>query len=204
METRVGGKGTRGQPAVVRAGRTVPPPAWTIGHSTLDLEELHGRLLAHRIDQVADVRRYPASRRNPQFNRETLATWLASRNLAYRWFEGLGGRRSGLPARESPNRALSSAGFRRYADYMATREFQTALAELISWLEEGRTAVMCAESLWWRCHRRLIADQLVARGGTVYHIRDPDSVERHELWEVARVTPDGLFYPPRQTEMDLD
>lgn len=187
-----------------RGGRQVPPPVWTIGHSTLELDGLVARLRAHRIEQVADVRRYPASLRHPQFNRETLSEVLGARGIRYRWFEALGGRRSGFPARESPNRGLDTDGFRQYADYALTEGFDEALAELMEWLEEGRTAILCAELLWWQCHRRLIADQLVARNGTVYHIRDEITVDRHTLWELARVTPEGVFYPPTQAELDLE
>lgn len=192
-----------GQRIHPRTPRQVPPPAWTIGHSTVALADLFERLSAHRIEQVVDVRRYPASRRHPQFNRETLSTYLESRGLAYRWFEGLGGRRSGFAARESPNRGLEVSGFRQYADYMLTGEFRESLADLVDWLEEGRTAILCAELLWWQCHRRLVADQLVARGGSVYHIGDASTVDRHRLWDLARVTPDGLFYPPVQTELEI-
>ncbi|MDX1660208.1 MAG: DUF488 domain-containing protein [Gemmatimonadota bacterium] len=193
-----------GQRTETRTPRQVPPPAWTIGHSTLDLSRLFERLSAHRIDQLADVRRYPASRRHPQFNRETLSAYLESRGVTYRWYEGLGGRRSGLPRRESPNRGLEVSGFRQYADYMLTDEFRAAFAELVEWLEEGRTSILCAELLWWQCHRRLIADQLVARGGTVYHVRDESRVDPHRLWDLARVTPDGLYYPPVQTELEIE
>lgn len=161
------------------------------------------RLRSHRLEQIVDVRRYPASRRHPQFNRETLADVLDARGIRYRWSEALGGRRSGFPARESPNRGLQVAGFRQYADYALTPEFGAALTGLIGWLEEARTAILCAELLWWQCHRRLIADQLVARGGTVYHVRDAAAVERHALWDQARVTPEGIFYPPGQAELDL-
>lgn len=185
-------------------GRRVPPPAWTIGHSTLDLGTFLDRLVAHRLDGIADVRRYPASRRHPQFNREILAEVLDARRIGYRWFEGLGGRRSGFPARSSPNRGLATPGFRQYADYMLTAGFEAVFAELVGWLESGRIGILCAESLWWRCHRRLIADQLVARGGTVYHVRDETTVERHTLWDLARVTPEGLFYPPTQAELELE
>ncbi len=187
-----------------RTLRQVPPPAWTVGHSTLDLAGFFERLAGHGIAQVADVRRYPASRRHPQFNRETLSTYLESRGVEYRWFEALGGRRSGFPVRESPNRGLEVSGFRQYADYMLTDEFSGSLSALVDWLEAGRTAVLCAELLWWQCHRRLIADQLVARGGTVYHVRDETRVDRHRLWDLARVTPDGLFYPPVQTELEIE
>lgn len=193
----------QGQRIGTRTPRQVPPPAWTIGHSTLELADLFERLAAHRIEQVADVRRYPASRRHPQFNRETLSTFLESRGLAYRWFEDLGGRRSGFGARESPNRGLEVSGFRSYADYMLTGQFRESFADLVDWLEKGRTAILCAELLWWQCHRRLVADQLVARGGPVYHIRE-STADRHRLWSLARVTPDGLFYPPVQTELEIE
>lgn len=193
-----------GQRTDRRHSRQAPSPAWTIGHSTLDLDGLFERLSAHRIERLADVRRYPASRRHPQFNRETLTTYLDSRGIEYRWFEGLGGRRAGLPERESPNRGLEVPGFRRYADYTSTPEFAAAFEDLVEWLEGGRTAILCAELLWWQCHRRLIADRLVARGGTVYHIRDAGTADRHVLWDVARVTPDGLFYPPVQTELEIE
>jgi uncharacterized protein (DUF488 family) len=185
-------------------GRQAPPPGWTIGHSTLELDDFLARLAAHRIEQVADVRRYPASRRHPQFNREVLAEVLPARGVRYRWFEALGGRRPARPAGESPNRGIESAGFRGYADYALGGEFEAALAELTGWMEAGRTAILCAELLWWQCHRRLIADQLVARGGTVYHVRDDAAAERHALWDLARVTPEGVFYPPTQAELDLD
>lgn len=193
-----------GQRTDTRTHRQVPPPAWTIGHSTLELGRLFERLAAHRVEQIADVRRYPASRRHPQFNRETLSTYLEARGIACRWFESLGGRRSGFPVGESPNRGLEARGFRQYADYMLTGEFAAAFAQLVDWLEVGRTAILCAELLWWQCHRRLIADQLVARGGSVYHIGDETTVDRHRLWDLARVTPDGLFYPPIQTELEIE
>lgn len=181
-----------------------PAPAWTIGHSTLRPDGFVERLAGHRIERIADVRRYPASRRSPWFNRETLAELLEARNVEYRWFEDLGGRRSGFPPAASPNRGLESAGFRSYADYMATEPFRRAFDELVTLLESRRTALLCAETLWWRCHRRLLADQLVARGGMVYHILDVHTTERHALWDLARVTPAGLFYPPTQTELGLD
>lgn len=187
-----------------RGRQEPPPPAWTIGHSNLSLEAFLERLAASRIERVADVRRYPASRRSPHFNRETIETVLGSRGTGYRWFEVLGGRRSGLPERESPNRGLTASGFRAYADYALTPDFQAELDRLIDWLEGGRTAILCAEALWWRCHRRLIADQLVARGGTVFHIPPRGDVERHRLWDLARVTPEGVFYPPTQTELGLE
>jgi uncharacterized protein (DUF488 family) len=159
-------------------------------------------LRGHGIEQVADVRRYPASRRHPQYNREILAEYLDSQRIAYRWFEELGGRR-GRTAAASPNRGLEVPAFRHYADYMQTPEFRRAFDDLVAWMRHARTAVLCAEKLWWRCHRRLLSDLLVARGGTVHHIRDAATAEEHLLWELAVATPEGLVYPPEQGELGL-
>lgn len=194
---RMDGERTHG-----RAARQVPPEMWTVGHSTLDLEALAARLRAHGVRQVADVRRYPASRRNPQFNRETLSAFLEARGISYHWFEDLGGRRGGTPA-DSPNLGLESPGFRQYADYAGTDAFRDALEALIEWAGEGPTAILCAEALWWRCHRRLLADQLVARGGVVHHIADEGTSEPHQLWDLARQEGDRLVYPPEQGELGL-
>ena len=194
---------SRAEPGKQGRLRNAPPDAWTIGHSTLALAELSEILLAHEIEQVADVRRYPASRRHPQFNRETLAEYLEGRSIRYRWFEALGGRRSGHARASSPNGGIRVRGFREYADYMLTPEFLAALEELVAWMSEGRTAYLCAEKLWWQCHRRLISDALVARGGRVRHIRDASTAEEHALWDLAVVTPEGLVYPPEQPELEL-
>ena len=194
---------TEGERTHGRAGRQAPPDVWTIGHSTLPLDTLAERLAAHGVRQVADVRRYPASRRNPQFNRETLAAFLDARGIAYRWLEGLGGRRSGQPAERSPNRGLEVPGFRHFADYAGSEPFRDALEELVEWARRRPTAILCAEVLWWRCHRRLIADRLVARGGIVWHILGDGSSERHRLWDLARPDGDGLVYPPEQGELYL-
>jgi uncharacterized protein (DUF488 family) len=184
-------------------GRQAPPDLWTIGHSTLPLEALADRLAEHGIRQVADVRRYPASRRNPQFNRETLDTFLDARGIAYHWLEALGGRRSGGPAAASPNSGLEVDGFRQYADYAGTEPFRTGLGELVAWASGAPTAVLCAEALWWRCHRRLIADRWVAAGGVVLHVLPDGTTERHRLWDLARPAGDGLVYPPEQGELSL-
>lgn len=181
----------------------VSAKCWTVGHSTLSAERFLARLEAHSIEQVADVRRYPASRRHPHFNRETLATFLDARGKKYRWFEDLGGRRGGVPAEESLNRGLANDGFRHYADYMLTAEFDSALAALVAWLSEGRTALMCAEVLWWRCHRRLLSDRLVAAGGEVLHIMDDETLQSHPLWDLATRAGSGLVYPPDQGELGL-
>jgi uncharacterized protein (DUF488 family) len=195
---RMDGERTHG-----RLGRQAPPDLWTIGHSTMDLDALFGLLEAHGVRQLADVRRYPASRRHPQFNRETLAAFLDARGIGYRWFEELGGRRAGSPPESSPNLGIRNTGFRGYADYAGTTGFRDALDALIEWAGEAPTAILCAETLWWRCHRRMIADQLVARGGSVHHIFGDGSVEPHRLWDLARDTGEGLVYPPEQGELGL-
>lgn len=194
---------TEGERTHGDAERQGPPDTWTIGHSTLKLEELVERLDAHGVRQVADVRRYPASRKNPQFNRETLAAFLEARGIDYRWFQELGGRRSGGSAEASPNLGITSPGFREYADYAGTAEFRSALDALIAWARARPTALLCAESLWWRCHRRLIADQLVARGGRVLHVLNSGPAEPHRLWDLARPAGEGLVYPPEQGELRL-
>ncbi|MGH7565950.1 MAG: DUF488 family protein [Gemmatimonadota bacterium] len=197
-DMRMDGERTHGRPA-----RQAPPDVWTIGHSTMDLDTLVELLELHGVGKLADVRRYPASRRNPQFNREILAVFLDARGVEYRWFEELGGRRGGGPAESSPNLGLESPGFRGYADYAGTEPFRNALDALIAWAHERPTAILCAEALWWRCHRRLIADQLVARDGQVFHILGNGSVEPHRLWDLARPAGDGLVYPPEQGELGL-
>jgi hypothetical protein len=198
MDMRMDGERTRG-----RSARQAPPDVWTIGHSTMDLDALLGLLKMHGVVRLADVRRYPASRKNPQFNRETLAAFLDARGIEYRWFEELGGRRGEGPAENSPNSGIENSGFRGYADYAGTQIFREALDALIAWARERPTAIMCAEALWWRCHRRLIADQLVARHGQVFHIFGDGSHEPHRLWDLARPAGDGLVYPPEQGELGL-
>lgn len=195
---RMGGERTHG-----RGARQAPPDLWTIGHSTLTLEAFLGLLREAGVAGIADVRRYPASRRNPQFNRETLAAFLEARGIAYRWFEELGGRRSGAIHGPSPNLGIENVGFRAYADYTATETFRSALEELVAWAAERPTAVLCAEALWWRCHRRLIADQWVDRGGDAVHIHGNGKLEPHRLWELARREAGGLVYPPEQGELGL-
>ncbi len=158
-------------------------------------------LEAHGIDRVADVRRFPASRRHPQFHRAALERALAERGIAYRWFEALGGRRPA--ATDSPNRGLRVAGFRGYADYAATPEFEQAFGDLVAWMREGPTALLCAERLWWQCHRRLLSDLLVARGGVVRHIVGQGPAAEHALWDLAVVEGGGVTYPPPQSELEI-
>lgn len=167
---------------------------WTVGHSTQERDELVALLHAHGVEQIADVRRYPASRRNPQFNADALA---AAKGIAYEHFEALGGRRSRRG--DSPNDGWTHPAFQGYADWMGEPQFREALARLERVAEQRRTAVMCAEAMWWRCHRRLVADALLARGWTVAHILPDGRTTAHELTPFAVVGRDrALSYPAAQ------
>lgn len=169
---------------------------WTIGHSTRTASELRDVLIAHRIELVADVRRFPGSRRLPHFGATALETNLATAGILYHAFAALGGRRKPIP--ESPNDGWRHPAFRGYADYLASDEFAEGLEELLFLSLGLRTAIMCAELLWWRCHRRLIADVLVSLGISVLHIRDGDAAEPHRLAAPARTENGVLTYaiPP--------
>lgn len=168
-------------------------PLRTVGHGTLTADEL-GRLVAGAgVEILVDVRSFPASRRHPQFRREAMERWLPDAGVAYRWEPRLGGRRR--PAPESPHRALRVAGFRGYADHMETPEFRDALDELLTDVDARPTTVMCAESLWWRCHRRLLADAVVLLCGTpVEHLFHDGRLEAHRPTPEARVDGRRLVY----------
>ena len=164
---------------------------FTVGHSTHTLEALVALLRGHGIELLADVRAYPRSRRNPQFNSEVLAAELTG----YRHFRALGGRRTPQP--ESANRGWDQDAFRAYADHALTPEFRAAFDELARLAEVKPTAVMCAESLWWQCHRRLIADRLATAGWTVDHVGPDGALTEHTLPPFAQPQPDGtVLYPP--------
>ncbi len=165
---------------------------WTIGHSTRSLEEFLELLSANRIEAVADVRRYPGSRRWPHFAREALEFELENRDLLYMWFPELGGRRTPRP--DSPNTAWRSAAFRGYADYMATEAFAGGLERLVNLASGLRTAILCAESVWWRCHRGLIADVLRWLQFEVIHILGPGSTRPHPYTAAARIVRGRLSY----------
>jgi uncharacterized protein (DUF488 family) len=175
----------------------MPPRLWTIGHSTQTLEQFLGLLVAHQIEAVADVRRYPGSRRWPHFSREALARSLESRGLFYEWYPELGGRRE--PLVDSANTRWRNAAFRGYADYMATEEFAGGLERLVTLAGGLRTAIMCAEAVWWRCHRGLIADALRFSGYEVCHIMGPGSAGLHPYTSAARTDEGVLSYAPTET-----
>jgi uncharacterized protein (DUF488 family) len=172
---------------------------WTVGHSTRPLDEFLSVLEAHRIEALVDVRRYPLSRRHPHFNRDAFEPALDARGIRYTWIERLGGRR--YPRADSPNQAWRVTGFRGYADYMETPEFELGLAELTEIGGERRTAYMCAELLWWQCHRRLISDALVARGWNVLHIAGADAAAPHKLLPPAQLRDGKLTYAAEQLEL---
>jgi len=167
---------------------------WSIGHSTHSLAEFAALLESAGIGAIADIRTVPKSRRHPHFAKESLARELPARGVAYRHLDRLGGWRR--PRADSPNAGWRIEAFRGYADYTATPEFQAGLAELLELARGDRTAMMCAEGLWWRCHRRLVADQLLIRGIRVLHIGPAGRVAAHERPPFAVATDGALTYPP--------
>jgi uncharacterized protein (DUF488 family) len=176
----------------LQAARTLAP-VWTIGHSTRSLDALVALLRAHGIARVADVRRFPRSRRHPHVNTETLARDLPAAAIAYRHLPGLGGFRRARP--DSRNTAWRNASFRGYADYMETGEFAGHLDTLLDEARLGPTAIMCAEAVPWRCHRSLISDALLARGVEVRHILSEEPAQPHALTAGARVEDGRVLYP---------
>jgi uncharacterized protein (DUF488 family) len=167
---------------------------WGIGHSTHALDAFVALLDAHGVRQVADVRTVPRSRRHPQFEREALEQELPARGIAYTHVPALGGWRRALP--DSPNGGWRNASFRGYADYSLTSEFAAGLEELRALAVREPTAMMCSEALWWRCHRRLIADRLAVAGDDVLHIGPGGRTAAHELTRFAVVDGERLLYPP--------
>jgi uncharacterized protein (DUF488 family) len=167
---------------------------YTLGHSTRPWDEFVEVLRAHGIGQLADVRRHPGSRKYPHFNAEHLAAALPVAGIAYLPFLSLGGRRK--PLADSPNGAWRNDSFRGYADYMMTPEFAAALAELEKAAKRSPTAIMCSESLPWRCHRSLIADAMLARKWDVRDIMTPTSAKPHQFPAWARVEGKRVTYPP--------
>jgi uncharacterized protein (DUF488 family) len=164
---------------------------WTIGHSNIALETFLERLRAHEIALIADVRRFPASRRHPHFSEAALAAALEDCHIGYLHLPELGGRRSPRP--DSRNTAWRNDAFRGYADYMEAPAFHAGVDRLLVVAAGRRTAVMCAEALWWQCHRGLIADYLKADGHEVLHIA-ANRVDEHPYTSAARIVDGGLTY----------
>lgn len=166
---------------------------YTIGHSTRSFDELVEALHSHGIKTLVDIRAFPASRRLPHFNRENLEQELPKRGIEYFWMKELGGHRK-KTREDSPNTALRNASFRNYADHMMTAEFQDAAASLVRMAEARPVAYMCAERVWFQCHRMMVSDYLVAHGNEVRHIDAKGPTRAHKLMDVARVVNGQLVY----------
>jgi uncharacterized protein (DUF488 family) len=174
---------------------------WTIGHSTRSIEEFIGLLQANQIQALVDVRRFPGSRRHPQFGQVQLSAALAQVGIEYLHLPELGGRRTAQP--NSPNTAWRNAAFRGYADYMSTEAFPAAIDRLLRLAEIKRTVIVCAEALWWQCHRSLIADYLKAAGHNVWHIMSANKVQLHSFSGAARLVNGRLSYREADPEPEL-
>ena len=166
---------------------------FTIGHSTRELADFSRVLQAHDIHLLEDIRAFPMSRHLPHFNRERLEMWLPEIGVDYVWMKELGGRRKKI-LKDSPHIAMRSDSFRNYADYMLTAEFAEAAARVVALAEKGRTAIMCAERVWFQCHRMMVSDYLVAHGHTVLHIDNEKPPREHKLMAEARLIDGKLIY----------
>ncbi|MHB8205234.1 MAG: DUF488 domain-containing protein [Desulfomonilaceae bacterium] len=169
---------------------------YTIGHSNRSMEEFLALLKGHDIHALADIRSLPGSNKYPHFNSENLANVLPQNGLQYFWLPKLGGLRRSRKDFPSVNKGLTSRSFRSYADYMATEEFREGVHELVEIASQSATAYMCAEALYWRCHRRLLSDYLVAHGMDVNHILSLKQVSPHKMTQGSLVTPEGLVIYP--------
>lgn len=172
-----------------------PVRVWTVGHSTRTLEMFITLLKHHGIQAVADVRRFPGSRRLPQYMSEQLEASLTAHGIAYIWIEELGGRRR-APADAAPS-AWRNASFRGYAEHLKSEEFAVGLNQLLRTATRQPTAIMCAELLWWRCHRSMVADVLKLKGIDVLHIQDEQRVIVHPFTSPARQVDGLLTYDER-------
>jgi uncharacterized protein (DUF488 family) len=175
------------------------PTVWTIGHSTRSLAELVSVLRAHDIEALVDIRRFAGSRRLPQFNEGSLHDGLEANGIAYCWLPQLGGRRT--PDPDSVNTGWRHPAFRGYADHMVSDEFAEGLVELLAIAGGLRTTIMCAEMLWWQCHRRLVSDLLLSLGYTVLHIQTEKPAEPHRLVDPARIVNGELSYSADQAQL---
>jgi uncharacterized protein (DUF488 family) len=166
---------------------------YTIGHSTRTLDEFVAVLRANAIGTLVDIRAFPMSRRLPHFNRESLQQTLPTAGIQYEWMKPLGGYRKKMRD-DSPNVGLRNPSFRNYADYMLTAEFEQAVGELVRMADASPTAYMCAERLWFHCHRMLVSDWLVAHGHSVLHIEGEGSTRPHVLTREARLVDNRVLY----------
>jgi uncharacterized protein (DUF488 family) len=176
----------------------MPTTVWTAGHSSRSGGEFLELLRKNHVEALADVRRYPASRRYPHFNSEPLSEALAAASMGYSWIESLGGRRH--PAPDSPNTAWRNAAFRGYADHMKSEEFAAGFSTFCAMARARRTVVMCSEAVWWRCHRALISDLLRSLGVRVIHIVGAAEPDEHPWTAAARLEDGVLTYDTRRGE----
>ena len=176
---------------------------FTIGHSNRSLGEFLSLLKKFNIEALIDIRSWPSSKKHPHFNREALEESLKAEGIRYFWLgRELGGyRKNGLGDR-SPNKAWDSVGFRNYADYTLSEEFRMGIRRLLRYGEKWRTAYMCAEKFYWRCHRRILSDYLVAKGHQVTHIIDQQEAREHKLTRFARVIDGLLTYPRLESQLN--
>jgi uncharacterized protein (DUF488 family) len=193
-------KGTRGRDKELKSKvkEQSQVTVFTVGHSTRSADDFVRVLKAHRIELLVDVRSFPGSRRLPHFNKESLKHSLEPAGVEYEHMPQLGGRRKASP--DSKNTAWMNAGFRGYADYMETEAFRQGIDELLKLANSKRTAVMCAEAVWWRCHRSLIADYLKSNGVDVLHLIDEKKSEPHPYTSAARIIDGKLSYEGLLTE----
>jgi uncharacterized protein (DUF488 family) len=178
-----------------------PEAVWTVGHSTLPLTRFLDLLRTHGITALADVRRFPGSRRHPHFSREALAPALEEAGIAYAWLPQLGGRRR--PRADSPNTAWRNESFRGYADHLSSVEFADGGRALLALAAGRATAAMCAEALWWQCHRALISDVLKLHGIAVRHVQGAGEAVPHPWTAAATVTDGHLSYAAAQGDLGL-
>ena len=178
-----------------------PTTVWTLGHSTKAWNEFLAMLSAHGIQAIADVRRFPGSRRHPHFGRELLEPALRDAGLDYLWLPQLGGRRSPKP--DSPHAGWRNAAFRGYADHLSSIEFADGMTRLMALAARKRTAIMCSEAVWWRCHRGLVSDVLKLRGVQVLHIESAAPAREHPWTPPARVEQGRLSYPDPAAQKQL-
>ncbi len=173
-------------------------PIFTLGHSNHPFNRFLGLLSQHQVEGLVDIRRFPSSRKYPHFNRDKLAAALAEHGFHYHWFEPLGGRRH-KQLDNSANVGRENPSFRNYADYMMTPCFRNAIDKLLGVAKETRTAIMCAEGLYWQCHRRLVSDYLIANGVTVEHIMPNGQLRRHELTRGVVIGAGKVSYPGEES-----
>jgi uncharacterized protein (DUF488 family) len=178
------------------------PPVFTIGHSTRSIPAFVELLRAGGVEQVVDIRKVPRSRANPQYNGDVMSSELAPFQIAYRRTQALGGLRRKSPVPPETNGLWRNQSFHNYADYALSEPFRLGLSELLDMAADRRTAIMCAEAVWWRCHRRIVADYLIRAGRRVFHLMGEKQIVEAALTPGAQSCADGLHYPAEGAAKD--